>query len=138
MAVCVLDASCVFPWLFEDEASPAADAMLAVVGRQGAVVPSLWHVEVANGLGLAERRKRVSPADVHEAVALIRGLALTTDEMVPAYAFGTVLDLMRSHRVTAYDAVYLELAARLGLPLATNDRHLRAVANATGVALFES
>jgi predicted nucleic acid-binding protein len=128
----------VFPWLFEDEASPAADAMLAVVGRQGAVVPSLWHVEIANGLGLAERRKRVSPAEVQEAVALLRGLPLVTDEMAPAHAFGTVLDLMRSHHMTAYDAVYLELATRLGLPLATNDRHLPRVANATGVALLQT
>jgi predicted nucleic acid-binding protein len=135
---CVLDASSVFPWLFEDEATPEADAMLAMVGAQGAVVPSLWHIEIANGLGMAERRNRISQAEVADAVALLRGLPLAVDDMAPAHAFGTVLELMRDNRLTAYDAVYLELAIRSRLPIATNDRALRRAAASAGVPLPRS
>jgi len=136
VTVCVLDASFVFPWLFEDEASPAADAMLAVIEAQGAVVPALWHLECANALGMAERRDRLTPAGVAEAIAILEGLPLVVDATDPARSFGVVLALMRAHRLTAYDATYLELAMRLGLKLATNDKALRRAAVAVGVASF--
>lgn len=134
----MLDASFVFPWLFEDEASPEADAMLALVGEQGAVVPTLWYTEVTNGLGMAERRNRLTRTEVQEAITLLEGLPLIVDETVPARAFDVVLDLMRTHRLTAYDATYLELAIRRGLPLATNDKDLRKAAPAVGVGLLEA
>ena len=57
------------------EATPEADAMLAMVGKEGAIVPSLWHLEIANGLGMAERRNRLSQTAVTEAITLLRGLA---------------------------------------------------------------
>jgi predicted nucleic acid-binding protein len=124
--------------VFEDEATPEADAMLAMVGTQGAVVPSLWYIEIANGLGIAERRNRLSQIAAAEAIALLTSLPLDVDDMAPAHAFGAVLDLMRRHRLTAYDAVYLELAIRRSLPIATNDRDLRRAAEAAGVALLEA
>lgn len=124
--------------MFEDEATPEADAMLAMVGKQGAIVPSLWYIEIANGLGMAERRNRLFQTAAAEAIALLKGLPLDVDEMAPAHAFGAVLDLMRRHRLTAYDAVYLELAIRRGLPIATNDRDLRSAAEAAGVTLLEA
>jgi predicted nucleic acid-binding protein len=136
VSACVLDASSVFPWLFEDEARPEADAMLALISDQGAVVPALWPIEVANGLGMAERRNRPTQVGVREAIALLEGLPLVIDEPVPARAFGVVLDLMRAHRLTAYDATYLELALRRGLPLATGDKALRKAASTAGVALL--
>ncbi|HET6804445.1 MAG TPA: type II toxin-antitoxin system VapC family toxin [Frateuria sp.] len=135
MSVCVLDASFVFPWLFEDEATPAADAMLALVGARGAVVPTLWHTEIANGLGIAERRNRITEAEVREAIGLLDALPLVADETRPAQVFDTLLHLMRTHRLTAYDATYLELALRRGLPLATSDGALRRAAQASGVEL---
>ena len=110
--------------------------MLATVSRQGAVVPSLWFIEIANGLGMAERRNRLSQTAVAEGIVLLRGLPLVVDDMMPAQAFGAVLGLMRVHRLTAYDAVYLELAIRHSLPIATNDRDLRRAAEAAGVALL--
>lgn len=136
MSLCVLDASFVFPWLFEDEASPEADAMLVLVGEQGAVVPALWYTEVANGLGMAERRNRLIRTEVREAITLLEGLPIVVDESVPARAFDVVLDLMRTHRLTAYDATYLELAIRRSLPLGTNDKDLRQAAPAAGVELL--
>jgi predicted nucleic acid-binding protein len=68
-------------------------------------VPSLWHIEIANGLGIAERRNRLSQTAMQEAMVLLTGLPLVIDEMAPAHAFGAVLDLMWVHRLTAYDAV---------------------------------
>jgi len=137
VSLCVLDASLVFPWLFEDEASAEADALLDLVNAQGAVVPALWHLECANGLGMAERRGRLTAAAVQESIALLEGLPLAIDAPVPARTFSVVLDLMRAHRLTAYDATYLELAMRFGLPLATGDKALRTAAAAVGVALLQ-
>ena len=79
MSLCVLDASATFPWLFEDEASPAADALLDHVTEHGAVVPALWFLECANGLAMAERRGRIDGTGLAEAVALLRRLPLVVD-----------------------------------------------------------
>jgi predicted nucleic acid-binding protein len=97
----------------------------------------LWHVEVANGLGMAERRKRLSDVEVKGAIALQEGLPLVIDATASVRLLGEVMDLMRAYRLTAYDAVYLELAMRLGLPLATNDQRLRRAAIMAGVAPFQ-
>jgi len=132
----VLDASFTFQWLFQDEASPEGYAALGVIGREGAVVPALWFVEVTNVLGLAERRGRMAEAGLQDALRLLRLLPLIVDDS-PSLAWSEpVLQLMRAHRLTAYDAAYLELARRRGLPLATKDRGLLAAAPAVGAPLF--
>ncbi len=132
----MLDASFTLQWLFRDEASPEGYAALAVIGRDGAVVPPLWFVEITNVLGMAERRGRITQAGLPEAMRLLGSLPLTVDEP-PSLAWSEpVLELMRAHRLTAYDATYLELARRRGLPLATKDRDLLAAAPAVGVTLF--
>lgn len=136
MSLCVLDASATFPWLFEDEASPATDALLDHVTEHGAVVPALWFLECTNGLAMAERRGRVDGRSLMAAVALLRRLPLIVDDTPPLRAFDAVLDLARTHRLTTYDASYLDLALRRGLPLATSDALLRAAATAVGVALL--
>lgn len=132
----MLDASFTFQWLFRDEASPEGFAALAVIGRDGAIIPALWFVEVTNVLGMAERRGRIEAAGLQEALRLLRSLPLIVDEP-PSLAWSEpVLQLMRAHRLTAYDASYLELARRRGLPLATKDRDLLAAAPAVGVPLL--
>lgn len=136
MSLCVLDASFTFQWLFEDEASPEADAALASIRLGGAVVPALWPVEITNVLGIAERRGRLTPDGVVGALALLRSLPLDVAGPPALAEVGGVLELMRRHRLTAYDATYLELAIRLRLPLATKDRELLAVASAVSVPLF--
>ena len=137
MSHCVLDASATFPWLFEDEASPATDALLDHVAEHGAVVPALWFLECANGLSTAERRGRIDGAGIVEAIALLCRLPLLVDDAAPSRALDAVLDLARAHRLTTYDAGYLDLAIRRGLPLATDDVPLRAAAGTAGVALLE-
>ncbi len=132
----MLDASFTFQWLFQDEASPEGYAALAVVGRDGAVVPPLWFVEITNVMGLAERRGRVDPAGLREADCLLRSLPLVVDEPPSITWSEPVLQLMRAHRLTAYDATYLELACRRSLPLATKDRDLIVAVPGVGVPLF--
>lgn len=138
MSVCVLDASFTFQWLFRDEASPEGDAALKMVSAEGASVPALWFVEIANGLGMAERHGRLTPAALGDALDLLRSLPLAVDELPDFQRSQAVLNLMRSHRLTAYDAIYLEFAIRRGLPLATYDKELRKAATAVGVKLLEA
>ena len=127
MSLCILDASATFPGLFEDEASPTADALLDLVTEHGAVVPPLWFLECANGLAMAERRGRIDRAGVAKAIGLLRRLPLEGDDAAPSRAFDAVLDLSRLH---------LDLALRRSLPLATDDALLRAAANAAGASLL--
>ena len=109
-----------------------------MIGRDGAVVPLLWFTEITNVLGMAERRGRINAAGLQEALHLLRSLPLVADEP-PSLAWSEpVLHLMRAHRLTAYDAAYLELAQRRGLPLATKDRDLIAAAPIVGVPLLGS
>lgn len=136
VAHCVLDASATFPWLFEDEASPEADGLLDLVAEQGAAVPSLWYLECANGLAMAERRGRIDGEGIARAIGLLHRLPLEVDDAPPSRALDGALALARTHGLTAYDAAYLELALRRGLPLATDDGPLRAVAKVVGARLL--
>ena len=93
-------------------------------------------LEVANILALAERKARITAARVAEFVNLIDGLPIEIDEDTTVRALKQVLDLARAARLTAYDARYLELAMRRGLPLASKDARLRDAAKRLGVALL--
>lgn len=127
----VLDASIALAWCFDDEATDETTALLDRMERESAHVPSLWHVEVA----ISGRKGRLSPARAAEFAALIDALPILVDEETPGRALREILDLARHERLTAYDAAYLELAMRQGLPLATRDEELREAAERVGVAL---
>ena len=99
-------------------------------------VPVLWHLEVANVLALAERRRRITPAESTELIALLEMLDVEVDGETPSRAFTRVLDLAREARLTAYDAAYLELAMRLGVPLASKDGDLCDAAERLGVSVL--
>ena len=131
----VVDASLALAWHFEDEVSEYADRVLERLREDRTVVPSIWPVEVANGLVVAERRGRLSAARVARAVELLQELPIFVYELGAQLALGPVLDLARSHGLSAYDASYLELAMREGLPLATQDDDLREAAARAGVPL---
>ncbi|MDQ3964910.1 MAG: type II toxin-antitoxin system VapC family toxin [Actinomycetota bacterium] len=85
----------------------------------------------------AECRRRLLPTDVFRLVELANGLPITVESMPLRRAFGSVLDVGRTHRLTSYDAAYLELAMRRGLPLATLDERLATAARQAGVVLVE-
>jgi predicted nucleic acid-binding protein len=132
----VVDCSVALAWCFADEASAAGDALLERLKDEGGVVPALWHLEVGNVLLQAERRGRIAPADLAARVDLLRRLPIVTDGESTGRALVEVLALARAHRLTTYDAAYLELAARRGLPLATKDSELLEAAERIGVPVL--
>lgn len=133
----VTDSSVTMAWCFEDEASAYADAILDRLVVEEAVVPALWPLEVANVLLVGERRARLTAADSARFLALLASLPITTDDETPQRALREILSLGREQRLSAYDAAYLELAMRLGIPLATQDDRLREAANHLGVAVID-
>lgn len=130
----VLDSSVALAWCFEDEATPQTDALLEQLADDTAVAPPLWELEVINVLLLAERRERITEAQTARFVALISQLPILIDSAGPD--MGVVLAAGRHHGLTAYDAAYLVLAEREGIPLATMDAKLRAAATTAGVPLL--
>lgn len=132
----VLDASLTLSWFFDDEATPETEAVLDRASRTGAVVPSLWRLEVANALQFALRRGRISPEYRDASLAVLERLPIVLDLETDHHAWSRTLHLAERHRLTVYDATYLELAWRRGLPLATLDKALREAAAALDVALL--
>lgn len=133
----VLDASVTMAWCFLDEATPYSYTIRDRVRGSGAIVPAIWALEVANALVLGERRQRLTQAQSVRFVEFLRILPITIEDRSAARVFGSVLPLAREHGLSAYDASYLELAIRDGLPLATQDERLRAAASGVGVLLVE-
>lgn len=135
MSGSVIDASIALSWCFEDEATPETDLLFEYVRDEGAVVPSLWHLELGNVLLMAEKRKRLSAEDVTTRLRLISALPITTDQETSAKAWQDILSLARIEGLTTYDAAYLELAIRLGAPLLTKDEQLARAARRRGIAI---
>jgi predicted nucleic acid-binding protein len=134
LTVFVLDASTVLAWAIEDERTPPAMKVLAGLRTEDqARVPAVWWFEVRNALMMSERRGRSGEVDTTE---FLRGLARLSIGIDRAPNETTLLTLARRHRLTVYDAAYLELAHRDGLPLASLDGALRKAARASGVALL--
>ena len=132
----VLDASVVLSWCFDDEATAATREVLRRLQTESAVAPSLLFLEIANVVALAERRKRISAGRMAEFVELIETLAIDVEQQTSARVLHDVLNLARGQALTAYDASYLELAMRLGLPLASKDVALGWAAVRLGVPLL--
>lgn len=132
----VLDSSVTLAWLYPDETSDAVDGVLERVAAAGAWVPSLWRLEVANSLQQALRRGRIDAAFRDESLADLAQMNIAIDHETDTYAWSTTLRLAERFTLTLYDAAYLELAQRRGLPLATLDRDLRTAGGALGIALL--
>jgi predicted nucleic acid-binding protein len=132
----VLDASVAVAWCFDDECTPFSEGILDLLstGADG-VAPGIWPLEVANALLVAERRKRISVAQVTALLGHIVQLPVSVETVDPDHAFSGVLSVARQHQLTEYDAAYLELALRRGLPFATLDDKLRQAARMAGIKL---
>lgn len=128
----VLDASVTASWCFPDETEATAEAAFDRLAVEEAVVPALWWFEIRNILVVNERRGRIDAAGTAEVLADLDRLPIRVDRTPDG---STVIALARKHRLTAYDAAYLELARRRGEPLATLDQALAAAARTDGVAL---
>ncbi len=131
----VLDASLTLSWYFEDERTTEVDAVLDEVVAGGALVPGLWRLEVANGLQVAIRRKRIDADFRDRALQHLGALPITVDPETDTYAWTATLRLADRFGLTVYDAAYLELARRRGVPLATVDEALRGAGRALGVPM---
>jgi predicted nucleic acid-binding protein len=134
----VLDGSVTMVWGFEDEADEYAEAILERMPDLKAHVPSLWPLEVANALLVGERRRRITSAETARFIAILGAFPITVDDQTVAHAWADTMHLARAHNLSSYDAAYLELAIRLGLPLAALDGKLKTAAGAVGVPLFEA
>jgi predicted nucleic acid-binding protein len=132
----VLDCSVTMAWYFKDEANAYARAVRRSLGGLRAVVPALWPLEVANILIIGERRQRSTEAEASKWLSYLQMLPIQVDDETAARAWSDILHVARSYDLSAYDASYLELAIRLGLPLASLDDRLKATAASAGVAEF--
>lgn len=129
----VVDCSVAVAWVMADEASIGIESVLDVAREAGGVVPAVWWAEVRNALIVAERRGRMTPGGTEVALAALDALGMRLDHAPDS---GVVLHLARSHFLSAYDSMYLELALREARPLATLDRKLAGAALAAGAAVL--
>ena len=133
MSQWIIDASLALGWYLKDEADRAYNLdVLAGLDQNEVIVPFLWAYEVSNGLVMAYRRKRVTLENVAEILESIKSLPIAIDPP----ELGIALDLPAlalQHRLTAYDAAYLEIALRLELPIATKDEALKRAMASCGI-----
>lgn len=125
-------------WCFEDEANPYADRVLdeLALDDREAVVPGLWTLEVVNVLLVAERRKRLSPVQSRRFLELLMALPVTVDQGSFHVRSPELLATGRECDLSAYDASYVELAERLGLPMATGDEKLKKAAELRQIGIL--
>ena len=131
-----MDASVALAWCFPDETSEYADAVLVALKGQAIVVPAVWGLEIANALLAGERRKRLKQPEILRFLALLEGLPIVQDGQAVSENVSNVLPLARHYDLSAYDAAYLELSIRHGVPLATLDAKLQKAAQRAGVKIL--
>ena len=139
MSGCVLDNSVAMRWLLaslkkSDQAY--AEAVLQSLVETEALVPHLWHLEATNVLIGAEKRGDLKTGEVERFITQLEALPIQIDPLTSHQAFNRTLSLSRAYNLSSYDAAYLELAIREGLPLATLDRGLRKAAQRSNVLLY--
>ena len=129
----VLDCSVTMAWIFHDEATEATDRLREALLDTRAFVPALWPIETANALLAATRRGRVAQDEWPGIRAHLDALPIEIDQLSASRTWSAALDLAAAHALSVYDAMYLELAVRMQMPLATLDRALRGAAQSAGV-----
>ena len=134
----VLDASLAITWCFADESTHYTRSILKALESTHAVVPALWPFEVANAMVMAERRGRITESGVQEFLAGLQRLPIYIDRRDPGLLWPSIHQLAREHKLSGYDAAYLELAKREAMPLATLDEELQSACKGAGVVLVAS
>lgn len=134
----VIDNSIVMTWCFIDEADPYADAVLDNLAEASAIVPAIWPFEVVNVLLVAERRKRLQESDSVRFLSLLSQLPIEVEQTWPARSMQDLLALGRANDLSSYDASYLDLAMRQGLPIATLDPKLLEAARKIDVPILKA
>jgi len=139
MTAFVLDNSVAMRWLLaSDKASDQryADSVLISLANAEALVPNLWHLEAANVLLGASNRGDIEISDLERFTVQLENLPITVDTLTANQVFGHTISLARAYRLSSYDAAYLEVALREGLPLATLDKDLRKAAVRAGIDIY--
>ena len=132
----VLDSSATLAWIHPEERTPALEAVFDGIVEDGAIVPRLWHLEIAHSLTKAARRKRTSPQFRDAALADLQQFDIVVDAETELHAWQATVQLADTHHLSVYDASYLELAQRSKLPLATLDKSLARAAISAGVEVL--
>jgi len=132
----VVDNSVVMTWCFADETNQYADQILDRLEVSNGFVPSIWPLEVCNVLLVAERKMRIGEADSIRFISLLADLPIIVDQEPPERMFKEIFALAQKHKLSSYDASYLDLAMRKGLPIATFDKNLVAAANRSKVPVI--
>jgi len=132
----VVDSSIALAWIYAEETTEAVAAILTRVTERGAWVPGLWHLEVANVLEMGVRRRRHDAAFRDATLADLALLPIRVDPETCQQAWAATLRLAERHKLTLYDAAYLELAQRRGLPLSTLDTELCRAAQLEGLVVL--
>jgi predicted nucleic acid-binding protein len=132
----VVDASVALAWCFPDEASNYADEVLIALEGRAILVPAVWGLEIANALLSGERSKRLRQPEIRRFTTLLDSLSLVQDMQSVGEHVGNVLPLAREYNLSAYDAAYLELSIRHGVPLATLDGRLHKAAQKARITIF--
>jgi predicted nucleic acid-binding protein len=133
----VVDNSVVMSWYFKDETNKYADTVLDKLTGATAVVPSIWPLEVVNVLIVAERQKRLSESDSIRFLTLLSQLPIVVEYERPEM-MKELLALARAYNLSSYDASYLYLAMRKGLPIATLDNKLIEAAISIDIPILEA
>ena len=133
----IVDASVGFAWVYPSQASERTDKLLEDI-ESGAriVVPSLWFLEIANGLLAAQRRKLLTASERKKVLERLSALTFTVDEEAGRAAFDKTSELAEKHGLSLYDATYLETALSHKLPLGSRDDALRKAAKRSGVKVL--
>ena len=133
----VADASVAVGWVHPAQATAQTAAMLDAIAEGATLeVPALWPLEVANALTVLARRRKLTEDERRIGLGWLRGLRLRVDHEMASLAFSRLSDLAAAHRLSVYDAAYLELAQRRKLVLGCKDGPLRAAAKQVGVSLW--
>lgn len=132
----VLDASVTIAWLLDEDTAYASLSLLERMADEGAIVASVWPLEISNALCMSEVHRRITSSECLNFATEVEAMLITVDETSLNRALGVISALASEYRLTVYDASYLELAIRADLPLATIDGPLRQAALRAGVQLL--
>jgi predicted nucleic acid-binding protein len=119
-----------------DETSSISLDILDDVGKNGAIVPTIWQLEVANVLLISQRNKRITKEQRRSALYVLNELPINIDQSTSKHAWEETTELAERYSLSLYDACYLELSLRYSLPLATFDNHLKQAAKSAGILLY--
>ena len=139
MTAFVLDNSVAMRWLLASNKvsdQRYAESVLKSLVNAEALVPNLWHLEAANVLLGATNRKDIEISEVERFTVQLENLPITVDTLTANQVFGHTISLAKAYRLSSYDAAYLELALREGLPLATLDKDLLKAARRSDIKIY--